>query len=549
MSETPEARQFNYNPFQNTSIILGAKKEVDVCGRGTGKSSLFAWKLNMVQNTMPRSTSAISGATYQQILTRTLPPTIEALERIGIHKDIDFFIGRKPPEKYKYAQPYQPPLDYDRFLVFRNGAGFHLTSQDREGKSRGFNLSFILGDELLTQDKKKLEDEVFAGNRGGMDRFGKVHLHHGYHLASSMPIGAKSAYILDYGNYYEEDGNNFWPHWNKLCHLQLKLVQSNVPKEIEELKNECKKLRKTIRFYTSKEGVLFTVGNVFDNIANVGFEYIRSMYKQMSLTSFRIEMLNERLMLSEQAFYKINEEKHGYTNFDYGHLDGLDYNIEKLKNIDSRQDADVDKSRPLDISIDFGASINAMRVAQEHQLDFKGMPSWEYRFVKSFYVKFPQGLKDIAKAFDTYYRYHRCKEVNLPYDHTAVGRDPVRDKFINEITKYLTELGWKVNSIYLGQTSGYHNRWLLWELMLKGEDSRFPKLLFNLANDKDGILSMQLAGLKQGRHGFEKDKSTERSTTIPREQATDLSDAADTLLVWKYLAQLESNKGSFEIYM
>jgi len=548
MNRETENNFFSYNIAQRTSIILSAKKEVSLWGRGTGKSSLFAWKINKIQQLMPRSTSAISGDTFQQILTRTLPPTIEALERIGLKKDRDFFIGRKPPEKLRFENPHQPPLDYDRFFCFKNGAGFHLTSQDREGRSRGFNLAFILADELLTQDKKKLENEIFAANRGGLDKFGHVKLHHGYHLASSMPTSAKASYILDYGDYYEQDGNPFWLKWNRLCQLQLKFLKEKDPLNQKELLEQIKTLRKSIRFYTSTEGVLFTVANVFDNLKNVGIDYLKGMLQQMSTMAFRIEMLNERITSTEQGFYKIQDDKHLYTAFNYGFLDGLEYNMEKMKSLDSRQDGDVDPLRPLDMAIDFGAEINAMRIAQEHHSNFKGEPSWEYRFLKSIYVKYPLGLSDICQKFAQYYEPHRCKEINLPYDHTAIGRDPVRDKFINVLQKNLTSLGWKVNLFYLGQTSSYHNRFLLWDLLLKGDDKRMPKIMFNKDNDKDGILSMALAGLKQGRKGFEKDKSSERSSLIPREQATDLSDAADTLVIWKFLQKMEEKSGSFEVY-
>jgi hypothetical protein len=543
----PESKSFTYNVPQQTSMVLAAKKEVNLWGRGTGKSANVGWKMNKVQELMPRCVGAISGESYQQILTRTLPTTIEALERIGIYKDVDFVLGKEPPAKMKFESPLQPPGDYSRFMSWRSGTGYHLISQDVDGGGRGPNLSFIFGDEFLTQDKKKFEDEALAGNRGGKTLFGHVHLHHGWHLLSSMPVKAKANYILDYGNYYEEDGNPIWQKWNTMCRLQLKFIQSKILPEQLELLHEIKKVRESIQFYTSKEGILFTLANAFDNIENVGLEYIRDMYNQMTLVSFRIEMLNERINSVEQSFYKIREEVHLYTHYDYGYLDGLDFNIEKLKSVDSRQDGDVDRSRPLDMAIDFGAVINAIRIAQPHSIDFQGRPSNEYRFLKSIYVKHPQGLKDAAIKFNTYYQYHDCKEINLPYDHTAVGRDPVRQRFIDEYVKELTLLGWRVNAIYIGQTSSHHNRFLLWELLLRGDDSRFPKILFNRSNDSEGVLSMQLAGLKQGKNGFEKDKSSERSKTIPREQATDLSDAADTLVVWRFINQLSSVGSGFEI--
>jgi hypothetical protein len=546
--------KFNYNPIQKVGFMLKPHKRVDIWGRATGKSSAIAETIKDVKDLMPRVTGAIAGATYQQILTRTLPSTIESLERLGIFKGTHYFIGKRPDEKLRFREPFQPPLDYERFWIWNNGTGFHLTSQDREGKSRGMNVGYVLADEVLTMDKKKLEDEVFASNRGGIQQFGHVHMHHGFHLCSSMPTGPKSSWILDYGNYYQEDGNPIWPVWNKICQLQLKYIDSKDPHQRSYLADEIIKLRKTMRFYTNKDGLLFTVGNAFDNLANIGLQYIRDMRRQMSTLSFRIEILNEYIQAVEQNFYKLNEEKHFYNHFDYSFIDTFadksNFDPKTLRGIDSRQDADVDPNRPLDMAVDFGAEINAMRIGQEHHSDFKGQSVWNYRYVKSFYVKHPEGLKDLVNKFASYYQYHRCKEIDLPYDHTAVGRDPVRDKFIDELIKELTAKGWKVRSHYIGQTAGHHNRYLLWEILLRGDDKRFPKVLFNRTNDWDGILSMLLAGTRTGKNGFEKDKRTEQSSAIPREQATDLSDAADTLVVWRYLSRMESSSSdSFQVIM
>lgn len=536
------------NPPQLRSALLHPKKEVDVWSRATGKSSGFAWKISQVTQAMPRMTGAFAGATYRQILTRTLPTTIEALEKIGYHKDVHFFIGKKPPASMRFMEPYQAPLDYERFMVFKNGTGFHLTSQDREGMNRGTNLGFIFADELLTMDKKKLEDEVFASNRGGNDRFGKSPLHHGWHMATSMPTSAKSAWILEYSNYYQEDGNPIWIQWNKMCQLQLKWIDSKSTEEKQILLADWKKIRKSIRFYISKEGILFSLGNVFDNLQNVGLDFIRDMRRQMTTTSFRIEILNERINTVEQCFYSnLRDDLHVYDAPNYSYLDGLEYDFERLKKEDSRMDADVDPRRPLDIGVDWGAEINAMRVCQEHHYNLKGEKEWQYRYLRSLYVKHPRGLKDLANDFADYYSAHSCKEVNLPYDHTAIARDPVRDKYIEELRRYLEERGWKVNAEYLGATPSHHNRYLLWEIMLREGDPRFPVVRFNRTGDKDGLLSMQLAGLKQGRKGFEKDKSSERSTVIPREQATDLSDAGDICLYWRYGKFIGTDHQEFSI--
>jgi len=488
-------------------VVTNAPREVKVWGRGTGKSTHFAWKMHRIVQDMPRSASAIVGATYAQILTRTMPPVIEALERLGYHKDIDYLVGKKPPTDWGWEQPYQAPLSYERFIIFRNGAGFHLASQDREGKSRGLNIDYVLGDELLTLDRKKLEDEVFAANRGNLDRFGKKSLHHGFDMATSMPTNLKSQWILDYGNYYDEQGNDFWLIWNKLVKLQLSFIDGKSPTRMREIIREMTEMRRMLRFYKNKEGLLFSVSNVFDNIQNVGIDYIKQMRRQMSEMSFRVEVLNERINTIEECFYKLNEDIHTYDSYDYHYIDNLDNNFDRLASLDCRHDGDILRDHPLDISIDFGGVINAMVVGQEYS------PA-EYRYLKGLYVKEPDGISHLVNKFNEYYHHHNNKTVYFWYDHTAIGRYGGRETFVDETTRLLSALGWNVVLCSIGVTPRSEDRYLLWEIMLKGGDDRFPALRFNRPNCKELLMSMQLAPIKQSDKGFKKDKSSERSKVI-----------------------------------
>ena len=71
--------------------------------------------------------------------------------------------------------------------------------------ARGYNVDSVDGDEALTLDKTKFENEALAANRGNL-RFKGNALHHGIDLSSSMPTNQKGKWVLDFANYYEEDG-------------------------------------------------------------------------------------------------------------------------------------------------------------------------------------------------------------------------------------------------------------------------------------------------------------------------------------------------------
>ncbi|MFZ4547968.1 MAG: hypothetical protein ACOYN4_11065, partial [Bacteroidales bacterium] len=88
----------NLNTYQLAPVINNAKSEVDIAGRGTGKSYIIGLDIDRIVRKMPRSISAITGQTYGQIMTRTLPSTLKCLELLGYEKGKDYVIDLQPPK-------------------------------------------------------------------------------------------------------------------------------------------------------------------------------------------------------------------------------------------------------------------------------------------------------------------------------------------------------------------------------------------------------------------------------------------------------------------
>ena len=70
-------QKIQFNPAQQIGLLLQAKNKCDIWGRGTGKSAGIAWDINLINRTMPRALTAVTGQTFGQLLTRTLPSTIK----------------------------------------------------------------------------------------------------------------------------------------------------------------------------------------------------------------------------------------------------------------------------------------------------------------------------------------------------------------------------------------------------------------------------------------------------------------------------------------
>lgn len=88
------------NRAQLPKLLLQAPKEVCVEGRGTGKSFDIGFTMDRLIRTMPKAVIALTGKTYGQLLTRTLPSSLKLLGQIGYQKDVNYVIGRKPPSWY-----------------------------------------------------------------------------------------------------------------------------------------------------------------------------------------------------------------------------------------------------------------------------------------------------------------------------------------------------------------------------------------------------------------------------------------------------------------
>src|ERR1035437_7829791 len=105
-----------------------------------------------------------------------------------------------------------------------------MLSQDRGGSSRGPSVDRLLGDECLTFNKKRYDDEVIPTNRGNEDKFGfqslaPVKMHHGKHYMSSMPPTSEGDWLLEFANYYEEErGIRIFDIWNQIIKLQIDLL-------------------------------------------------------------------------------------------------------------------------------------------------------------------------------------------------------------------------------------------------------------------------------------------------------------------------------------
>ena len=187
------------NTSQLLSFLEDAPDEVDIEGRGSGKSFSVSRVIDRNVRLMPRGITTITQKTYGQALTRTLPSTFKGLEKYGYFKDFNYVIRRTPPAGFD--EPIEKILEFKNAITFSNGHTLLLLSQDRAGASRGPNVDFEIVDEALTIDRERYNAEVSPTNRANSEIFGKkspnpLPFHNGFLYTSSMPPTRDGRWLL-----------------------------------------------------------------------------------------------------------------------------------------------------------------------------------------------------------------------------------------------------------------------------------------------------------------------------------------------------------------
>lgn len=449
--------------------------------RGIGKSSSLAWEKKEVVTDMPRSNNVLVGETYQQILTRTLPSTLAALERLGIYRDKHYFIGRRAPRKLNWRIPIAAPGDFSRTIHYWTGAVYNLVSQDRPDSGRGLNSDSVIGDEMTLLKYDKLATNVLLTCRGSAPEFKTCRKYRNKLFVGTVPLLQSGRWV-----YKKEQDALLYP-----------------------------------------KKVLYIRANARENVDVLGEEWFRDMKRDLPQYLYDAEIENIRPTMIDDGFYPLLSENHFYTQFNNDYLDTVFNTGYDVSSIDCRADADCNTHQPLELSVDWGSSINCLVVCQQDQDEF--------RFINSFYVKSPKILDHVfIEQFIPYYQHHRNKRIILWYDRN--GNSKLANSkltFAEQAQKILREAGWEVELMSRGLDPYHQDKYMLWNVLLAEKSTRLPVIRFNRSKCKHVIISMQNAPASDIK-GIQKVKKSERKKDFPQEEATHFSDAADIIVYGKF---------------
>ena len=485
-------KTIHYNLAQLHATVHGKRVNAIEWGRGSGKSTIFGKFIKDVVFSLDRGIGVLVGKTYEQILTRTLPSTIHGLAMHGIIKDTHYVVGKKAPKKWGWPEPYMPPLKWNHAIHFWNGTVILMVSQDRPGTGRGINSDFVLGDEAALLDYEALQNDVRLTCRGSHRRVfrGRPHFLNEMY-ASTTPTTQAGEWMYQ----FEEKAQSGHPDY----------------------------------YYSIFPSLV--------NASNLPPDYFKRMRETLLPEVYDIEVMCMRKPVTETGFYPMLSQKiHAYDSYDYSYLDvqldpvTYDFNAQYLR--DCRGDGDLVKDQPLMAGLDFGHHINCMVVGQ---MD----PRQNIlKLIKNLFVLGSERkiLDDLAEEFCKYYAHHRRKEIHLFYDATGNNHQAnARLSLIEQFVIILTKHGWIVQRHTTGGTNPRHEtKFHIWNRLLKELPTKgrsYPRIRINANNCRELILSMIHAPAKRSRLGaIQKNKASECRKGKRRVTATDLSDAADSII-------------------
>lgn len=512
-----ENKPIYMNNAQIECFHVAAHTSVVVAGRRFGKTHgvVAPWLLRNVQ-AMPGSAGGIIGATFQQLLTRTLPGTLEGLEMLGYKRNLHYVVGIRPPKELGFSRPRREPISYDRVVSWYNGSVWYLISQDVPGSSNSLTLQYLLGDEAKFLNFEKLKDETFPANGGFPGPWADCPWLNSMLFCSDMPSTKKGSWFLNYESLATPEAIDAikisLAEISRLSRLDQK---EYVAREIRNYRKALADLRRNAVYYREFSSI--------ENILLLGERYIRQMKRDLPPMVFLTSILCIKPGKLKDGFYPGLQDHHCYSAYNNVHLGQIGY--EKEVPIDCRQDEDLIAGQPISMAFDYNANINWLVAGQRDGQNI--------RVLNSFYVKYNRKLRELVDDFCTYYRFHNCREVVYYYDTTALGSNYAVDKndFASTICDQFAKHGWRVTRKMIGNPPRHSDKYHAIDQGFKGQGG-FPEPMINEPHNEALLTAMRMAGVRIGPNGWGKDKSGEKYSESEEDRLefrTDGTDAFDTL--------------------
>lgn len=546
------------NPAQRAVYNYRCRNTTVEAGRGTGKTDgLITPEMAGCIQSMPRGTGLFLGNSIKQLFTKTVPKTLYSLERMtGLKEGVHFFRGHAPT-KCNFKEPIVKPKVWENCIHFWNGFVYYMISTGVKAAANGMDSCSIIGDECRFMPEGLIKAEILPTLRGintnhpGFDENLNPY-YKSIFFVSDAPLTKRQAWLRKRREEQTPEINRKIAEMIREAQICPEIVQS--PKYQRELN----KLRCQASIYFSFSSI--------ENIDILGEQFIRTMQKELTPTMFDISIRNvEKEEINDGYYANFDPDVHCYLSNDEEQLEAaqkykkrtitqiysggrtlrvesesIDLN-ELSKAQDCCLDTDIKPGEPLRIAFDYNAHINCLVIGQTDSRSNTSV----LRILNSMTNVKNTRIEGLCKMFCKYYEPHRltCRDVIFYYDDTAkqgaayASERHEETRFYNIVKKVLRSHEWNVIEVAMGRPMSHNKKYEFLNGCFAG--TQRPFLRINKENNEYLIASMENARVKEGRNGFEKDKSQEKNRVskevddIEAELSTrtDLSDAFDTLVI------------------
>ena len=422
-------KQVYINEKQKQFLISTASTKIFLGGRGSGKTTEIGYEMGMRSGDMPGATFFLSSTTYNQLLTKTLKPILEAVNRMGFIEGIHYVVGQKPPKWFK--MPISKPGKWEYFITFYTGFCVELLSLDRPDKARGGSYQGGWIDEAALVKEEHYTRVLRYATRGLRHKFKSPHYGQ-IGMYTSVPWKPSGFWIFK----YEE------------------------------------------KAIANPEEFFWLESTAYDNVAVLGEETLKTWERDTPYLEFQIEVMNKRVRAAQDAFYhRFDPEHHCYQpKYQYG---------KGKQGIHTKQVIDIKKDALLDISMDFSGWFNCMSVWQESR--------GTERMVRSYSVKQDKKVNDLIDLFCREQSEHKFKYVRVWGEPRGHDKNPTGEDIYTQIQKRFEYNGWQCEiKAHAGRTTNHKERHTFTTDVLSEEYKHYPQVRINEEYCKDVIIALQI---------------------------------------------------------
>lgn len=168
-----EKREVYLNEKQQQIYFAGAREIRVRAARRFGKTDGVAGpQAGRVVQSMPRGVGIWCGNSNRQLLARTAPATLSAMQRFWGYQEGRHYWWGQPPKQFNIPKPIIAPKDWSKCITFYNGFVWHLVSLETRGSANSLTVNYILIDEARFIKKEKYDAEVAPTLSGVTHPFG-----------------------------------------------------------------------------------------------------------------------------------------------------------------------------------------------------------------------------------------------------------------------------------------------------------------------------------------------------------------------------------------